>query len=446
MKPVNIGIIGLGTVGCGVVNVLHRNAEEISRRAGRRIVVTHGVVQDIERLRPCHTEAFSMTTNPNEVTDHPDIDIVVELIGGLKTSREVVQRSLTNGKHVVTANKALIAEHGNEIFALARDQGLTVAFEAAVAGGISVIKVLREGLAGNRINRVAGIINGTSNYILTDMLENDVDFSESLKEAQSLGYAESDPAFDIEGTDAAHKLAILASIAYGIPLKFDQVYVEGITSVTLEDIGYATELGYRVKHLGLAIRRHDGIELRTHPCLVPKEELLANVNGVMNAIHIEGDAVGPTLHYGAGAGSEPTASAVVADIVDVVRALTTDPNNRVPHLAFQPQSLSDLPILDIECTETPFYLRLNAFDQPGVLADITRILGSQSISIEAILQKGTSSQGQTVPIVIITHNSLERAVKEAIQEIEMLDCVHGVVHRIRLEMLGSNDSKQQFKP
>ena len=438
MKPVNIGIIGLGTVGCGVVNVLHRNAEEISRRAGRRIVVTHGVVRDIGRLRACPTDAFSMTADPKEVTDHPDIDIVVELIGGLEISRDVVQRSLANGKHVVTANKALIAEHGNEIFALARDKGLTVAFEAAVAGGIPIIKVLREGFAGNRINRVAGIINGTSNYILTNMLDNDVDFSKSLAEAQRLGYAESDPVFDIEGTDAAHKLTILASIAYGIPLKFDRVYIEGITGVTSEDIRYATDLGYRIKHLGLAIRRDDGIELRTHPCLVPNEELLANVNGVMNAIQIEGDAVGPTLHYGAGAGSEPTASAVVADIVDVVRALTTDPNNRVPHLAFQPQSLSDLPILKIECAETPFYMRLNALDQPGVLADVTRILGSQSISIETILQKGTSSQGHTVPIVIITHDTLEKAMNEAIEEIEALDCVHGVVHRIRLEMLGSH--------
>ena len=440
MKPVNIGIIGLGTVGCGVVNVLQRNAEEISRRAGRRILVTHGVVRDMGRLRACQTDAFSMTTDPNEVTDHPDVDIVVELIGGLEISREIVARSLANGKHVVTANKALIAEHGNEIFALARDQGLTVAFEAAVAGGISIIKVLREGLAGNRINRVAGIINGTSNYILTDMLENDVDFTESLKEAQRLGYAESDPTFDLDGTDAAHKLAILASIAYGIPLKFNHVYIEGITNITSEDIGYATELGYRIKHLGLAIRKKDGIELRTHPCLLRNEELLASVNGVMNAIQIEGDAVGPTLHYGAGAGSEPTASAVVADIVDVVRALTTDPNNRVPHLAFQPQSLSDLPILNIEQIETPFYLRLEVFDQPGVLADITRILGFQSISIEAILQKGTSGQGHTVPIVIITHDTVEKAMNEAIQEMEALDCVHGAVHRIRLEMLRSHSA------
>jgi homoserine dehydrogenase len=436
MKPVNIGIIGLGTVGCGVVNVLHRNADEICRRAGRRIEVTHGVVRDINRLRACQTDTFALTTDPNKITDHPDIDIVVELIGGVNISLGIVRRSLTNGKHVVTANKALIAEHGNEIFALARDRGLTVAFEAAVAGGISIIKVLREGLAGNRINRIAGIINGTSNYILTDMFENNNDFSESLKEAQRLGYAENDPAFDIEGTDGAHKLAILASIAYGIPLKFDQVYIEGITSITPDDISYATELGYRVKHLGLAIRKHDGIELRTHPCLVPEKELLANVNGVMNAIQIDGDAVGPTLHYGAGAGSEPTASAVVADLVDVVRALTTDPNNRVPHLAFQPQSLSDLPILSIERIQTPFYLRLNALDQPGVLADITHILGSQSISIEVILQKGTSSQGHTVPIVIVTHDTEEKSINEAIQEVEALDCVDGPVRRIRLEMFG----------
>jgi homoserine dehydrogenase len=446
MKPVNIGIIGLGTVGCGVVNVLHRNAEEISRRAGRRIVVTHGVVRDVNLRRECPTDTLSITTDPSAVTDHPEIDIVVELVGGLEIPLDVVNRSLINGKHVVTANKALIAVHGNEIFNLARKQGLTVAFEAAVAGGISIIKVLREGLAGNCINRIAGIINGTSNFILTDMMENNVDFSESLKAAQRLGYAESDPVFDIDGTDAAHKLAILASIAYGIPLKFNQVYIEGITGITLEDIGYASELGYRIKHLGLAIRRGDGIELRTHPCLIPRGELLANVNGVMNAIQVEGDAVGPTLHYGAGAGSEPTASAVVADIVDVVRALTIDPNNRVPHLAFQPQSLSDLRILKIGCVESPFYMRLNVLDQPGVLADITRILGSQAISIEAILQKSTSSQSDTVPIVIVSHNTLEKSMNEAIKQIEALDSVHGDVFRIRLEMLGSNNVNKTLDP
>jgi homoserine dehydrogenase len=383
-----------------------------------------------------------MITDPYEITDHPDIDIVIELIGGLKPSKDIVERSLANGKHVVTANKALIAVYGNEIFALARDKGLTVAFEAAVAGGISIIKVLREGLAGNRIKRIAGIINGTSNYILTDMLEKGIGFSECLDEAQRLGYAESDPALDIEGIDAGHKLAILASIAYGIPLRFDQVFIEGIKKVTLEDMSYARELGYRIKHLGLAIRRADGIELRTHPCLVPNKELLANVNGVMNGIQVEGDAAGHTVHYGAGAGSEPTASAVVADIVDVVRALTTDPNNRVPHLAFQPHALSDLPILNIERAETSFYLRFNVLDEPGVLADITQILGSNSISIEAILQKSTDGQGGTVPIVIITHDTVEQAMNQAITKIEQLGSIRGGVHRIRLEKLGSRSSSQ----
>ena len=435
MKPVSIGIIGLGTIGSGTVNVLQRNAAEISRRAGRRIVVTHAVVRELGRERQCRTDSFQLTTNASEVIDNPDIAIVVELVGGQKVPRELVRRALRSGKHVVTANKALIASHGNEIFTEARGKGLTVAFEAAVGGGIPVIKVLREGFAGNRITMVAGIINGTTNYILSEMEEQGSSFSDNLKKAQDRGYAELNPTFDIEGTDAAHKLTILASVAYGISLQFDKVYVEGITSITQDDIKYAWELGYRIKHLGLAIRGDKGIELKVHPCLVAKEQLLANVNGVMNAIQIEGDAVGPTVFYGAGAGAEPTASAVVADIVDVVRALTTDPDNRVPHLAFQPQSITDLPILSMENVETAFYLRLQVIDRPGVLADITHILGEHGISIETILQKSVSFQGDTVPIVIITHVTVERSMNHAIQQIEALESIEGRINRIRLELL-----------
>jgi len=434
MKPVNIGIIGLGTVGSGVVRLLHRNAEEISRRAGRSILATHAVVRDTSLARDCPTHLLFLTTNPYDVTDNSEIDIVIELVGGIGFAQDVIQRALENGKHVITANKALIAKHGNEIFSLALNKGLTVAFEAAVGGGISIIKVLREGLSGNFINRIVGIINSTSNYILSDMSENTVELSESLRNAQQLGYAETDPRFDIEGIDAAHKLAILASIAYGIPLQFDRVYIEGISEITSTDIAYADELGYRIKHLGIAVRRSNGIELRAHPCLVKKDELLATVNGIMNAIQIDGDAVGHTLHYGAGAGSEPTASAIVADIVDVVRALTSDPNNRVPHLAFQPQLLSDLSILDIEEAKIPFYLRLDAFNEPGVLADITHILGVHLISIEAIQQKETNSEDGIVTILIITHEIVEKFMNEAIKEIEALDCVSGRVKRIRLHL------------
>jgi len=372
-----------------------------------------------------------------DVTDDPEIDIVIELIGGTDIAKDAIYRALNNQKHVVTANKALVAEFGNEIFALALEKKLTVAFEAAVGGGISVIKVLREGLSGNMINRVVGIINGTSNYILTDMFHNSIEFSDSLKEAVKLGFAEANPENDIEGIDAAHKLAILASIAYGIPLQFKKVYVEGIKKITSDDVLYAEELGYKIKHLGIAARRDEGLELRAHPCLVSNNELLANVNGVMNAIYIEGDAVGSTLHYGAGAGSEPTASAVVADIVDIARALTTDPNSRVPHLAFQPQSLSDLRILDAEKTKVAFYLRLNVHEKAGVLADITRILGERTISIEKIVQKEVTSKDGTVPIVIITHETIEQLMNSAINEIKSLESVEGEISRIRLETFGS---------
>ena len=435
MKPINIGIVGLGTVGCGVVNVLHRNREEISRRAGRDICVTHAVVRDLEKKRPPLEANFALTSNSIDVTDNPNIDIVVELIGGVREASQLVERALEKNKHVVTANKALIAQRGNELFELASSKGLTIAFEAAVGGGISIIKVLREGLAGNRIYRISGIINGTSNYILTEMFNSKLDFESALNNATNLGYAEHDPSTDISGTDAAHKLTILASIAYGIPLKFSDVYVEGIAHITLEDMLYADELNYRIKHLGLAIRTPDGIELRTHPCLIRKDELLSNINGVMNAIQIDGDAVGPTLHYGAGAGAEPTASAIVADLVDVVRTLTTDPNNRVPHLAFQPRLMVDVPILDMKLTTTPYYLRLNVIDKPGVLADITEILGRYDISIEVISQKETNAQGRSVPIIIITHDAVEKSIMDAISEIEQLAAINGLVQRIRLERL-----------
>ena len=387
MNPVKIGLLGLGTVGGGTVNVLKRNAEEISRRAGRAIEVSHASARDLSKPRICETEGIILTTNPAEVVDAPEVDVVVELIGGDGLALDMVMKAIENGKHVVTANKALIAKHGNEIFAAAQAKGVVVAFEAAVAGGIPIIKAIREGLSANRIEWLAGIINGTGNFILTEMRDKGRDFADVLAEAQALGYAEADPTFDVEGIDAAHKLTILASIAFGIPLQFDKAYTEGITKITREDVTYAEELGYRIKHLGVARRTDAGIELRVHPTLIPERRLIANVDGVMNAVLVQGDAVGPTLYYGAGAGAEATASAVVADIVDVVRALTADPENRVPHLAFQPDQLSDLPILPMEEVETAYYLRLQVEDRPGVLADITRIFGEAGISIEAVLQK-----------------------------------------------------------
>ncbi len=434
-KPVNVGLLGLGTVGGGTARVLKRNADEITRRAGRAIQVTHAATKDFDRLQNIPVEGVKLTEDPFAVVNDPDIQIVVELMGGLKPAREAVLQAIANGKHVVTANKALIANHGNEIFQAAQAKGVMVAFEAAVAGGIPVIKTIREGLAGNRIEWLAGIINGTGNFILTEMREKNRDFAEVLKEAQQLGYAESDPTFDVEGIDAAHKLTILAAIAFGIPLQFDKVYTEGITKITPADIGYAEQLGYRIKHLGIARNTGNMIELRVHPTLIPQRQLLANVNGVMNAVLIKGDAVGPTLYYGAGAGSEPTASAVVADLVDVVRTLTSDPENRVPHLAFQPDALSNLPIAPMEEVETAYYLRLNADDRPGVLADITRILGDLNISIEAILQKEPAHGEQHVPIIFLTHKVQERSMNTAIARIEALDSIKGPVMRIRMETL-----------
>jgi homoserine dehydrogenase len=434
-EPVRVGLLGLGTVGCGTVNVLARNREEITRRAGRHIRITQAAARDLAKPRACRLDGIELVGDPFAVVRHPEIEVVVELIGGLEPARTLVLEAIAHGKHVVTANKALIAVHGNEIFARAQAQGVMVAFEAAVAGGIPVIKALREGLSANRIEWLAGIINGTSNFILSEMRERGAEFAEVLREAQRLGYAEADPTFDVEGVDAAHKLTILAAIAFGIPLQFERVYTEGITRITRLDVTYAEELGYRIKLLGIARRAPQGVELRVHPTLIPARRLIANVEGAMNAVLIKGDAVGPTLLYGAGAGAEPTASAVVADLVDVVRTLTTDPTNRVPHLAFQPDALQDLPILPMEEVETAYYLRLHAVDRPGVLADVTRILGDLGISIEAILQKEPQAGEDVVPVIILTHRVRERNMNAAIERIEALATIKAPVTRIRLEHL-----------
>jgi len=436
MKPVNVGLLGMGTVGGGTVSVLTRNAEEIARRAGREIQICHAAakeynadaIQGLDQIGEISDDAFAVVNNP-------DVDIVIELIGGYSPAKELVLKAIENGKHVVTANKALIATHGNEIFAAAQEKGVTVAFEAAVAGGIPIIKAVREGLAANQIEWIAGIINGTGNYILTEMRDKGRDFEDVLKEAQALGYAEADPTFDVEGIDAAHKLTILASIAFGIPLQFDKTYTEGITKIEQQDVSYAGELGYRIKHLGITRKTDKGIELRVHPTLIPHRRLIANVDGVMNAVLVNADAVGPTLYYGAGAGSEPTASAVVADVVDVVRALTTDPENRVPHLAFQPHELSDDSILAMDEVETSYYLRMQAIDKPGVLADVTRILGNSGISIEAILQKEPFAGAKHVPIIFLTQCVQEKNMNAAIKQIEQLDVIEGEIMRIRMETL-----------
>lgn len=435
MEPVKIGILGLGTVGGGTVNVLGRNAGEITRRAGRAINVHMASVRSLDKPRICDTEGMVLTTDPFEIVNAPEIDVVVELIGGSTLAKDLVLSAIRQGKHVVTANKALIAEHGNEIFSAAQAQGVTVAFEAAVAGGIPVIKALREGLAGNTIKWLAGIINGTSNFILTEMRDKGRSFDDVLAEAQKLGYAEADPTFDVEGIDAAHKLTILASIAFGIPLKFDQAYTEGMRELTTQDVEDAADLGFRIKHLGIARRAAGGIELRVHPTLIPERRLIANVDGVMNAILVNADAVGPTLYYGAGAGADPTASAVVADLVDVVRALTTDPENRVPHLAFQADALEDIPVLPIEDVDTAYFLRLLAKDEPGVLATVTKILGEHGISIEAIVQKAPHEHGDVVPIVILTHNVIEKSLNSALAEIAGLNEIQDSIKRIRVEYL-----------
>ncbi len=436
MKPVKIGIAGLGTVGCGTVNVLQRNADEITRRAGRAIEVKRAVVRDPRKARGCSLKGIELSADVQDLLDDPDIQVIVELMGGVDgAAHDLVLGAIARGKHVVTANKAMIAVNGNDIFERAHAAGVMVAFEAAVAGGICIIKVIREGLSGNRVNRLAGIINGTGNFILSEMRSGQRSFEDVLAEAQRLGYAEADPTFDVEGVDAAHKLTILSSIAFGIPLQFSRVYTEGISRIKPEDVANAAELGYRIKHLGLAARVENGFELRVHPCMIPEKRLIANVEGVMNAILVEGDAVGPTLHYGAGAGAEPTASAVVADLVDVVRALTTDPNNRVPHLAFQPDALSDMPVLPIEQIHSAYYLHLRAVNRPGVLAEITRILGDMHISIQAIQQKGNGDHEAIMPIVIVTQVTREDNMNQALAQLSSLGSVTGEITRIRLEHL-----------
>ena len=435
MKPVNVGIVGLGTVGSGTFNVLSRNCEDIARRAGREILVTHvGARRDNPNA---NTSSVKVSRDIFDVVSDADVDIVVELIGGTTVARDLVMKAIENGKHVVTANKALIAEYGNEIFTAAQKKGVNVAFEAAVAGGIPIIKAIREGLSANRIAWVAGIINGTGNFILTEMAEKGRDFDDVLKEAQALGYAEADPTFDVEGVDAAHKLTILASIAFGIPLQFEKVYTEGISKITREDVSFAEELGYRIKHLGVTRQTASGVELRVHPTLIPEQCLIANVNGVMNAVMAQSDAVGPTLYYGPGAGSEPTASAVVADVVDVARALTTDPNNRVPHLAFQADQLSDQPILPIEEVETGYYLRMHVKDQPGVMAKIATVLSESQINIESIIQKDQADESSPVPLILVVRKVLESKMNQALEKIRALGVLADDVVRIRLETLDS---------
>jgi len=435
LEAVKVGVLGLGTVGSGTVNILSRNADEIARRAGRGIKISIASVRDIKKQRACDTSGFTLTVDHNKVIADPNVKIVLELIGGTGLARELVLKAIDNGKHIITANKALIALHGNEIFQRAQEKGVTVAFESAVAGGIPIIKAIREGLAGNSIQWLAGIINGTCNFILTEMRDKGRDFDDVLKEAQQLGYAEADPTFDIEGIDAAHKLTILASIAFGVPLQFEKIYTEGITEITSADVAYASELGYRIKSLGIAKRTANGLELRVHPTLIPHRRLIANVDGVMNAVVVKADALGPSLYYGAGAGAEPTGSAVVADLVDVVRALTSDPENRVPHLAFQPDALSNIPILSMDDVSTVYYLRIHVQDRPGVLADVTNIFANHNISIEAIIQKEPQTNIASVPIIILTHEVVEQNMNKAIAEIEKLEAVTNKIMRIRLETL-----------
>jgi homoserine dehydrogenase len=436
MKPIKVGLLGIGTVGGGTFRVLRRNQEEISRRAGRAITLAMVADKALDKARAMVGDAASVTGDAFEVVNHPEIDIVVELIGGTSIARELVLKAIDNGKQVVTANKALLATHGNEIFAAAQRKGVTVAFEAAVAGGVPIIKALREGLSANRIEWIAGIINGTSNFILSEMREKGKSFAAALQEAQQLGFAEADPTFDIEGIDAAHKLTIMAAVGFGIPMQYAACYTEGIAGLTSEDIRYAEQLGYRIKLLGITKRTEQGFELRVHPTLIPAKRLIANVEGVMNAILVNGDAVGKTMYYGPGAGSEPTASAIVADLVDVTRMHTVDPRHRVPHLAFQPDLLSNLPILPMAEVETSYYLRMRVDDKPGVLADVAHILADLSISIHAMVQKEPAAGESQAEIVMLTHLTREKHINAAIQRIEGLPVVSGKVTRIRLEELG----------
>lgn len=436
MKQLNVGIMGLGTVGGGTYTVLTRNAAEITRRTGVQINVVQVADRNVDHAKTITGNSVPVTGDALEVVNNPKVDVVVELIGGYTLSKELVLKAIANGKHVVTANKALLALHGNEIFSAAQAKGVIVAFEAAVAGGIPIIKALREGLGANKIEWVAGIINGTTNFILTEMREKGLTYQDVIGEAQRLGYAEADPTFDVEGIDAAHKLTIMSAIAFGMPMKFDQAYTEGITKLAQADIKYAEELGYRIKLLGITKRTANGVELRVHPTLIPEKRLVANVNGAMNAVVVKGDAVGPTLYYGAGAGAEPTASAVVADLMDVARLANASVEQRVPYLAFQPNSVADLPILPIVEVESAYYLRLRASDKPGVLAGVTKILADHNISIDAMLQKEPDDNETEANIVILTHVTVEKNMNEAITAIEALSATVGNVTRIRMEELG----------
>ena len=435
MKPIQVGLLGIGTVGSGTYQVLARNQEEIRRRAGRGIEITMVADLNTERARQLVGPGVKVVSDAREVIANPEIEIVIELIGGYGIARTLMMEAIAAGKHVVTANKALLAVHGSEIFQAAHDRGVMVAFEAAVAGGIPIIKALREGLTANRIQWIAGIINGTTNFILSEMRDKGLDFDVVLKEAQRLGYAEADPTFDIEGVDAAHKATLMSAIAFGIPVQFDKAHIEGISKLEAADIKYAEQLGYRIKLLGITKRVEKGVELRVHPALVPTKRLIANVEGAMNAVLVWGDAVGATLYYGKGAGAEPTASAVIADLVDVTRLHTADPLHRVPHLAFQPDQLTDLPILPMDEVETAYYLRLRAQDKPGVLADITRILADLEISIDAMLQREPEEGEDQTDIVLLTHVAKEKSVNAAIAKIEGLGSIAGQVTRIRMEEL-----------
>jgi homoserine dehydrogenase len=432
----NVGLLGIGTVGGGTFNVLSRNEEEITRRAGRPIRITKVADKNLELARQVTAGRAQVTDDAFSVVSDPDIDIIVELIGGYGIAKELVLKAIANGKHVVTANKALLAVHGNEIFAAAHRHGVMVGFEAAVAGGIPIIKAVREGLTANRIQWIAGIINGTTNFILSEMRDKGLPFDVVLKEAQRLGYAEADPTFDIEGIDAGHKITILSALAFGIPMQFDKAHIEGISKLDADDIKYAEQLGYRIKLLGITRRRPEGVELRVHPTLIPTKRLIANVEGAMNAVLVQGDAVGATLYYGKGAGAEPTASAVIADLVDVTRMHTADPEHRVPHLAFQPGAVEATPILPLSEVETSYYLRLRVEDKPGVLADITRILADQQISIDAMIQREPGEGELQTDIIMLTHITREKNVDAAIARIEVLPVVKKQVIRLRMEELG----------
>ncbi len=435
MKPIQVGLLGLGVVGGGTIEVLRRNREEIARRAGREIRITHATARDITKPRAFSLDGIELIADAEKLVTHPGIEIICELVGGDTLTKDLVLKAIQSGKHVVTANKALLAKHGTEIFAAAQKHKVIVAFEAAVAGGVPIIKALREGLTANRIEWIAGIINGTSNFILSEMRSRGASFDSVLKEAQAKGYAEADPTFDIEGIDAAHKLTILSAIAFGVPVQFDKAYTEGISKLTDKDIKYAEQLGYRIKLLGITRWTKAGIELRVHPTLIPEKRLIANVEGVMNAILVKGDAVGATMYYGRGAGAEATASAVIADLVDVTRMLTSDPEHRVPHLAFQPDQLRNTPILPITKVETAYYLRLSVFDKPGVMADVTRILADSHISIDAMLQKEAEEGEDVVDVIILTHRCVEENANAAMVKIEALSTTAAKVVRIRLEEL-----------